>query len=177
MFLELSPHPLLNQSIEETLQHSRHAGVALASLRRDADEAESLYASAGALYRLGQSIEWGQMYVGGRLVELPTYAWRRERFWIAADTPQPGRRAQTKVLTASLGGDELPGRRLNSPLKEIQFELRLRGDTPSYLGDHRLNEAVVVPGAWYAAGWRPLNGCLALDHIYWKRSSSRMPWC
>src|SRR5579859_434955 len=151
VFLELSPHPVLRQSIEETLRHAGQAGVAITSLRREEDETLALYEAAGALFTHGQPVNWEHICAGGRFVPVPTYPWQRERFWFAAAAPQSNRAAQLPPAPALEGSDPWLGRRLVSPLKEVQFETRLRADRPSYLSDHRLNETVVVPGAWYAA--------------------------
>ncbi|MCC7362008.1 MAG: SDR family NAD(P)-dependent oxidoreductase, partial [Anaerolineales bacterium] len=147
LFLELSPHPLLTPSIEETLRHSDQAGAALATLRRDEDDTLALYEAAGALFTRGLPVQWQALYPGGRFLSVPTYPWQRARFWFAAAAPQPAR----LEAPAPPARDSWLGRRLGSPLREVQFEARLSQTTPAILGDHRLHDTVVVPGAWYAA--------------------------
>lgn len=68
-FLEISAHPVLLPSIEETLaDHGRNALVA-ASLRRNAPELASLYDSLGRLWAAGAAPSWAALYPhGGKCV-------------------------------------------------------------------------------------------------------------
>ena len=58
VYLELSPHPLLLQAIEGTLQATHRPGWALPSCRRDPHEREALLDSLAALFRLGFDPRW-----------------------------------------------------------------------------------------------------------------------
>src|SRR6185295_446125 len=49
IFLELSPHPTLQPSIEEGLRHLGHPGAALVSLRREQPETTTLLSALAAL--------------------------------------------------------------------------------------------------------------------------------
>ncbi len=85
IFLEVSPHPVLVQSIKQNLAHVGVDGLALPSLKREGGERYALLASAGALFSRGKSVDWERLYPqGGRRVPLPTYPWQRERHWLAA---------------------------------------------------------------------------------------------
>jgi acyl transferase domain-containing protein/acyl carrier protein/SAM-dependent methyltransferase/NADP-dependent 3-hydroxy acid dehydrogenase YdfG len=64
LFLEISPHPLLVDGIQQTLAISGVTGVALSSCRRG-DERESLLNSLGTLYTLGWQIDWPAVTGGG----------------------------------------------------------------------------------------------------------------
>lgn len=58
VFLEISPHPLLIGSIQQTLTACGVEGLSLGSCRRGDDERGSLLNSLGRLYTLGWPIEW-----------------------------------------------------------------------------------------------------------------------
>ena len=66
VFLEISPHPVLIGSIKQVLAVRGIDGVALSSCRRTDDERHSLLCSLGALYVLGQPIDWRAVLHGGR---------------------------------------------------------------------------------------------------------------
>lgn len=53
LFLEVSPHPVLLSALRQCLAHGGHDGHALASTRRDGDDAGGLTVAAGALWTLG----------------------------------------------------------------------------------------------------------------------------
>ncbi|WP_437970633.1 SDR family NAD(P)-dependent oxidoreductase [Sorangium sp. So ce260] len=83
MFLEISPHPVLLHSVEESLRDRRRDGLALASLRRAQDARRSLLESLGALHAHGHPVDWKRLYPsGGRCVSLPGYPWQREPYWL-----------------------------------------------------------------------------------------------
>jgi acyl transferase domain-containing protein/aryl carrier-like protein len=83
IFLELSPHPTLVGSVREGFNFAGKAGVVLPCLHREKDEWTFLSGSLGSLYTLGYSPDWRQLYPGGGdFVELPSYPWQRERYWL-----------------------------------------------------------------------------------------------
>lgn len=53
LFLEVSPHPVLLPALRQCLAHGGHDGRALASTRRDGDDAGGLTTATGALWTLG----------------------------------------------------------------------------------------------------------------------------
>ncbi|WP_234328539.1 hypothetical protein, partial [Streptomyces sp. NRRL F-5555] len=52
-------------------------------LRKGRDEVLSLVEGVGRLHERGVTVDWEAFFAGrgGRRVELPTYAFQRERFW------------------------------------------------------------------------------------------------
>jgi acyl transferase domain-containing protein len=87
LFIEISPHPLLVPAIEDVVEECRSASVAVPSLLRDQPEWESLLTSLGTVYTHGGTPDWTKLHDDdGRFVPLPSYPWRRRRFWV--DTPE-----------------------------------------------------------------------------------------
>jgi acyl transferase domain-containing protein/acyl carrier protein/ubiquinone/menaquinone biosynthesis C-methylase UbiE len=66
LFLEVSPHPLLNGAIQQILSASGAQGVVLGSCRRADDERGSLLNSLGTLYTLGWPVQWAAISSGGK---------------------------------------------------------------------------------------------------------------
>ncbi|MBK8254807.1 MAG: SDR family NAD(P)-dependent oxidoreductase [Polyangiaceae bacterium] len=95
LFVEISPHPILSIPLEETLKDAGHNGIVTGSLRRNHDERLSMLDSLGTLHVHGSIVNWKALYSAkGRCVQLPTYAWQRQRYWIP-DLPsdeRPSRR-------------------------------------------------------------------------------------
>lgn len=82
LFVEVSPHPVLLPSVEESLHDRGIDGAVIASMHRGADERRSMLEALGALYARGYPVSFGRLYPsGGRCVELPTYPWQRVRCW------------------------------------------------------------------------------------------------
>jgi myxalamid-type polyketide synthase MxaE and MxaD len=113
-FVELSPHPLLLAAIRETLDQAGRGGVAVPSLRRNADELVSLHASLGALHVDGHALDWSRLYERRpATAELPPYPWQRERHWLDGDRRgevAPARDRTDPLLgwPLSLAGDASP---------------------------------------------------------------------
>ena len=64
----------------------------LPSLRKDADEWPAIMATLAKWYVAGGDVDWAGVEApyGGRLVDLPTYAFRRRRFWLEVERALSG---------------------------------------------------------------------------------------
>ncbi len=155
VFVEVSPHPLLVTAMEDNLRHLGRPAPVFASLRRDEDERGELLAALGGLYTAGLAVDWRRLYPSGRLVDLPSYPWQRERYWFApasaprADSPQAERR--------------------------IVWDVEVGGPAEDWLADHRVEGDVVLPGAYaltlaLAAGERALGGRHRLEDVELRRA-------
>ncbi|MFI6096918.1 SDR family NAD(P)-dependent oxidoreductase [Lentzea sp. NPDC051213] len=80
VFLEVSPHPVLVPSVQECVDEENT--VAVGSLRRDDGGARRWLTSLAELHVHGVPVEWHVLFPGGRQVELPTYGFQRERYWL-----------------------------------------------------------------------------------------------
>ncbi|WP_434043626.1 MULTISPECIES: type I polyketide synthase [Sorangium] len=91
-YLECGPDPVLGGMAADCLtsDESRDPGL-IPSLRKDRDEALAIAQAACALHVRGHALDWPRLFdaTGARRVELPTYAFQRQRYWL--ETPQtPG---------------------------------------------------------------------------------------
>ncbi|WP_346168547.1 acyltransferase domain-containing protein, partial [Streptomyces javensis] len=79
-FLELGPDGTLTALVD---------GDGVPVLRRDRPEPLTVMAALGGLYVRGIEIDWDAVFPGGRRVDLPTYAFQRQRFWLESASDQP----------------------------------------------------------------------------------------
>ncbi|CAG6892512.1 acyltransferase domain-containing protein [Mycobacterium avium subsp. paratuberculosis] len=81
-FLELGPGAALTAAVDQSL--STEGATAIATLPKDRPETESALHAAGHLFTRGHRLDWAGVFAGlpARRVELPTYAFARERFWL-----------------------------------------------------------------------------------------------
>ncbi|WP_437775821.1 type I polyketide synthase [Sorangium sp. So ce1097] len=99
-FLEVAPQPVLAANLERCLAASAVEGHAIPTLRRGKDELRCLMQSVGALYACGATVDFRRLYPGGRLVDLPTYPWQRQRYWLK---PSPEQRAPRREAAPADG--------------------------------------------------------------------------
>ena len=146
VFIEIGTHPTLlgmgrNCVPEET-------GLWLPSLRKDQNDWTQILSSLAALHRYGVEVNWAgfdQDYIVQglrRRIDLPVYPFQHKRYWIRE---KPSRQKQSSGST----DHSLLGRRLQSVLKEIQFESVLTSDSASFLNDHRVREVSIMPTTGY----------------------------
>ncbi|MFI2511106.1 SDR family NAD(P)-dependent oxidoreductase [Streptomyces sp. NPDC018972] len=149
-FLEMSPHPVLTMAVEDTVEALDASGrvSVVGSLRRDEGGPARFMLSLGQAHTAGVRIDWDAVYEGtgaGR-VDLPTYAFQREYFWLtpsarAGDVSAVGlERVEHPVLAAVVQvGDR----------DEWVFTGRLSAESQPWVRDHVVLGAVIVPGtAW-----------------------------
>ncbi|WP_393063799.1 SDR family NAD(P)-dependent oxidoreductase [Streptomyces sp. LN549] len=102
-------------------------------LRSGRDEPRTAVSALASLFVQGQSVDWSALFTdtGARTVELPTYAFQRERFWLTShgsDTPswrRQGSGLQYRVEWARVE---------ESPMRALQGRWLLVSDAKSTFG-------------------------------------------
>ncbi|HWN33776.1 MAG TPA: SDR family NAD(P)-dependent oxidoreductase, partial [Pseudonocardia sp.] len=147
-FVEIGPDAVLTALGAHTTP-GESGEVWMPTLRRDRDEAHTLVSAVGQLSALGGSVggsvDWSRFYAGAgaRRVDLPTYAFCRQRYWLTS--PATGR-PRDVGLTAS--GHALLGTVVELPASGgLVLTGRLSLVAQPWLGDHVVAGQVVVPGA------------------------------
>jgi acyl transferase domain-containing protein/NAD(P)-dependent dehydrogenase (short-subunit alcohol dehydrogenase family)/acyl carrier protein len=139
-FLEVGPHPVLTNSIKETVSELGIEAEFHTSLNRKTDEIETLLHSLGQLYSYGHTLDWKTLQPDDdQYLQLPPYPWQKSHF----------SNSSPKVVQDKQGDRAHPilYRDLQLPLPTWEAELT---DTLfPYLKDHRIGGRIVVPGAFY----------------------------
>jgi myxalamid-type polyketide synthase MxaB len=148
ILLELGPKPtLLGLALQ--CQETRERPLALPSLRPGQDDARTTLASLGELYKCGHAIAWsGVAPEQGRRLSLPTYPFQRQRYWIDPPATVP---ASPLPAEEDSPGHPLLGRRMRlAGESEIRFQTQISPQRLTWVKDHRIFGAIVLPGAAYA---------------------------
>ncbi|MER5651373.1 type I polyketide synthase [Streptosporangium sp. NPDC002524] len=163
VLLEVGPRAVLSGMAHDCVTRE---GVAILSLhRRDHSEPEALAGCLARAWTAGVGVDWPVPAGTDGRVDLPTYAFERERFWL--DPPAPA----ADLASAGL-------REAGHPLLSAAVDLaedgpavltgRLSVATTAWLAGHAVSGTVVLPGAALAelvleAGGRA--GCDLVDEL------------
>jgi polyene macrolide polyketide synthase len=120
--------------------------VAVPLLRGDRPESEALLGSLAEIWVHGAGVDWARMYKrsGARRVPLPTYAFQRERYWLFAASGGAG-----DMSSAGLSPADHPllgGAVVLADDRGCLFTGRFSQREPTWLADHMVLDACVVPG-------------------------------
>ncbi|TAM66695.1 type I polyketide synthase [Mycobacterium sp.] len=147
-FIESSPHPVLMAAIEETVSDSEQACV-IPSLGRDDGGLDRFWLSAGQAFVAGVGVDWRAVFagLGGRHVDLPTYGFVRQHFWLPG-----GSTGSYDVATLGVDGAEhgLLGAVVPRPDSGgVVLTGRLSTAAHPWLADHAVGGTVLFPGAGF----------------------------
>ncbi|MEV4921216.1 type I polyketide synthase, partial [Streptomyces tirandamycinicus] len=145
-FLELGPDGALSALAAETPWDDAPAPVIAPALRAARPEEPSLLAAVSLLHVHGVPADWSALFTGtgARRVDLPTYAFQRERFWPAGALTRAG-----DVRFAGLGAAQHPMLGAAVELADGEGHLltgRLSVTSHPWLADHVVQDTVLVPG-------------------------------
>src|SRR5665213_3534387 len=149
-FLELGPDGVLSAMAYECLSEELEDEALLAStLRRQRPEAGELVGFLAQAYADGASVDWSAMFdrAAAARVELPTYAFQREHYWLEAAV------GATDAGSLGLSAGEHPLLGAALPLAGEQdgwlFTGRLSLRTHPWLADHAVMGQVLMPGTGF----------------------------
>ncbi|MEU4928280.1 type I polyketide synthase [Streptomyces yokosukanensis] len=168
VFLEVGPGATLATITKENFAgEGVHDAVVLSAARRDRTGPQALIGALAELHVRGASVDFGALFGTRRPVDLPTYAFQRQRYWLdflagmrSADVASAGLSAPDHPLLGAVvdhpGTDELVFTDL--------WSLR----THDWLADHAVFGAVVVPATAYldlALSVGDHVGCAAVEEL------------
>ncbi|MGY3339618.1 acyl transferase domain-containing protein/acyl carrier protein [Streptomyces filamentosus] len=145
-YLELGPDGILTAMAQACLEEPENA-LLVPALRRERDEPATFLTALGVLFEAGVGVDWAELFAGtgARRVDLPTYAFQRERYWLDA-VAGVGGDAAAHGLTAT--SHPLLSAVLDLPDSDgLVLTGRLGLDTHPWLGDHAVFGTVILPGS------------------------------
>ncbi|NJP45204.1 type I polyketide synthase [Actinacidiphila epipremni] len=132
-------HPAVTLEIGPDAALTSHTPDAVPLLRRKKSESASLLAAVAAAYVAGVAVDFsGTLPAPYPLVDLPTYAFQRRRYWLSATADDDaGPLLGEPVELAEDGG--------------LLFSARVGRDRLPWLADHAVDGVPLVPGALLVA--------------------------
>ncbi|MFD6666199.1 SDR family NAD(P)-dependent oxidoreductase, partial [Micromonospora chalcea] len=148
-YLEVGPNGVLTAMTQNCLAERAEdepAPLLVPVSRHDRPEPQALLEALASLHVHGRAVGWAGLLdrAGGRHVDLPTYAFEHQRYWL-----EPAGR-WTDVSGAGLGaaGHPLLGAAVSVAGEDmVVLTGRLSTSTHAWLADHVVSGVVIVPGA------------------------------
>ncbi|MGW7007939.1 type I polyketide synthase, partial [Streptomyces sp. NPDC054933] len=160
-YLELGPDGVLSAMAQDCVTGTD--AVFAPVLRRDRFEPEALTTALARAHVRGKAVDWAAVFAGtgARRIELPTYAFQRERFWLEGSA--------TRAAAAGVDGSVDSGDARfwaaveRQDLDSLSAELAVGIDQPLTevlpalsAWRRQQRDRSVVDGWRYRAGWKPL---------------------
>ncbi|MEU8385768.1 type I polyketide synthase, partial [Streptosporangium sp. NPDC048865] len=162
-YLELGPDGVLTAMAADTLAAARDTGVTpdphpratgpggetdaalVPVLRGDRDERTAAMAALTALHVRGVPVDWRAVFPGARRVELPTYAFQRQRYW-----PNLTWTGDARGLGLTAARHPLLGAAVGlADSDEAVLTGRVSLGSHPWLADHVVGGVVVFPGTGF----------------------------
>ncbi|MGW0653393.1 SDR family NAD(P)-dependent oxidoreductase, partial [Streptomyces umbrinus] len=167
-FVEIGPDGVLTAMAQDCLAEDQALvpPLVVPAVRTKDAELESLLSMAAQLHCHGATVDWTDFFAGrgARHVDLPTYAFQRQRYWLEPESSDA-------LDAAGLAPADHPlvGAQVNSPESGgLSLTGRLSADRLPWLADHVVHGQVIVPGTAFVelalrAGEQ--TGCPAIEEL------------
>ncbi|WP_328786491.1 type I polyketide synthase [Streptomyces sp. NBC_00273] len=161
VFIESSPHPVLTVGMQETVEDAGREAAILGSLRRNEGGLERFWLSLGEAYVRGVAVDWDAVFAdtGAQRLDLPTYAFQQEHFWLESGTAPDAGPAMSSSDAADAHFWEAVERQ---DVAALTAELAISGDEtltallPALSSwRRRRQERSTVDGWRYRITWKP----------------------
>nr|BBC48388.1 polyketide synthase type I [Streptomyces sp.] len=170
VYIEISPHPVLKVALSEIVEQEGGEAAVLSTLRRQTGDRRAFLTSLARAYVSGVSVDWAALpeLAGASQVDLPTYAFQRERYWPRPAAAPDGGRGPAAGALASVGQGAVDAHFWeaveNGDLGGLGADLRcddrtpLKDVLPELASWHRQGlERARVDGWRYVERWRPVD--------------------
>ncbi|MET7369282.1 type I polyketide synthase [Streptomyces sp. NPDC005566] len=148
-YVELGPDGVLSGMAQDTAADAQFIPV----LRKDRDETDTVVTAISRLWASGVDVDWTALFAGwgGRVVDLPTYAFQRERFWPELSV----------TAAAGSGGGELVDAAFWDAVEREDLEelAGLESALPALSAWRQRHQEQSTLDSWrYRISWKPLDG-------------------
>jgi acyl transferase domain-containing protein/NADPH:quinone reductase-like Zn-dependent oxidoreductase/NAD(P)-dependent dehydrogenase (short-subunit alcohol dehydrogenase family) len=143
-FVEISPHPVLAASLEQVCSETDSPTNYFigGTLKRDQGDTQQLLSAVAAAHTSGIDADFGAGRAGRATVDLPTYAFDHDRFWLQANTSA----RDPAALGLDTASHPLLGAVLDAEDQTLRYTGRLDLTAHPWLADHTVLGSIVVPG-------------------------------
>ncbi|MFC0111198.1 type I polyketide synthase [Kibdelosporangium aridum] len=146
-FVELGPDGVLTALAQECLPEAE--AVFVPTMRADKPEARNVLIALGTLYANGTAVDWSTLVSGNR-IDLPTYPFQRDRYWVSAVLSS--NTADDQQFWAAVENEDL------ASLLAVDPDQPLSSVLPSLSAWRRKRRESSAVEAWrYQVTWQPVS--------------------
>ncbi|MEE6138572.1 SDR family NAD(P)-dependent oxidoreductase [Mycobacterium sp. 050128] len=144
-FVEVGPGRGLTAAVEQSLTTEQATSVI--TVAKDRPEAESALKALGQLFTIGVPVDWAAAVGNGHRVDLPTYGFVRQRFWLPLGAVGSGNVSSVGLARAAHPLLGAVVERPDSGGVVLTGSLSVSGSP--WLADHVVDGVVLFPGAGF----------------------------
>ncbi|MEV5872593.1 type I polyketide synthase, partial [Streptomyces tendae] len=140
VFLEVGPDAVLTAMAQASSPHAEFVPAA----RRKQGEPEALVTALARLHTLGHGPDWAAFYepTGARRVDLPTYAFQHQNFWLLPEATD----RDPEALGLVAADHPILGAAVTLPDGVMVMTGRLGTHAQPWIADHNVLGSVLLPG-------------------------------
>ncbi|MFI6329691.1 type I polyketide synthase [Micromonospora chersina] len=162
-FVEVSAHPVLTMAVQESVEATAadpSAVTVTGTLRRDEGGLGRFHRSLAEIWTGGTPVDWRPAFAGrpGRLVDLPTYPFQRQHYWVPAeapDAPPTGAALLDHRFWDAVDRADLDALRATLAVDDAEATESLRTVLPVLAGWRRQQQEHSLLDGWrYRADWQ-----------------------
>ncbi|MFE3632550.1 type I polyketide synthase, partial [Streptomyces goshikiensis] len=145
-YVELGPDGVLSALAQGCLADENSNALFMPVLRKGRPEVETLVTALGQAHAHGVEVDWAAYFAGSgaRRVDLPTYAFQRQRFWPSAALFAAG--DPEAIGFGDAGHPLLSAAVALADSEGVLLAGRLALDTHPWLADHMIHGSALLPG-------------------------------
>ncbi|NVN48532.1 sulfolipid-1 biosynthesis phthioceranic/hydroxyphthioceranic acid synthase [Mycolicibacterium hippocampi] len=146
VFAELAPHPLLTHAVEQTARGLDMSSAALACMRREQAQPNGLRGFVVDLHSAGAAVDFSALYPSGNLVDAPLPTWTHRRLLFSRGAQDSLTHGGCTLSVHPLLGAHV---QLQEEPERHAWQAEVGTLAQPWLGDHRVRNVAVMPGAAY----------------------------
>ncbi|MBM7077050.1 SDR family NAD(P)-dependent oxidoreductase [Micromonospora sp. MMS20-R1-14] len=163
LFVEVSPQPVLTMGVQDLIDESGTDATIIGTLRRGRGDRRQFLATVADAYTRGVDVDWRAAFTDATVVDLPTYAFQRDRYWLPEADGADGRRPGTPATRTGVADQrfwdavERTDPAGLSHLIGIPDDTTLRAALPAIARWRQQSTETTLADSWrYHVSWTPL---------------------
>ncbi|KAH7025581.1 acyl transferase domain-containing protein [Macrophomina phaseolina] len=165
VFLEVSAHPIVTHSINETLaERDLNDAATIGTMRRNASAEKSIQHAIAQLWIKGSQVNFKAQFGRHWSSAVPPTPWNQKPYWRVVETGPTGEGLQHDVEKHTLLGQRTP----IAGTDAVLYTTKLDDKTKPFPGTHPLDGTEIIPAAVYVNTFHHATGGTVISDIMLK---------